>query len=145
MKTGMKLMSWVGLLGILGVTLVMLTAASRPNQFVVGWQTLPQAIPTVLTNVCSMGTNIPCQRDLYVCYADVNTGPGGAAINITIRDNQASPIPFFSTVPVTPTSSAGQSMQIIQVPADQGCRWFPGGVFVQASATGAYIYLSGKY
>lgn len=124
-------------------------ADTRPNSITNPWQIKPQAIPTTLTNICNLvssTTTPPCGRDIYACIGDVNMSPAASVINITIRDNQASPIFYWDTVPLTgSTASVGSGYKIFDSHADAGCRWFPGGMSVLASGSGAFIYMSGKY
>lgn len=124
-------------------------ADTRPAAFTNTWQLKPQAIPTSLTNICGLvgTTNVPpCGRDLYACTGDVNQSPNAAVLNITIKDNQASAVPYWDTVPLSgATASVGSGYKLFDSAGDTGCRWFPGGISVQASGVGAFVQMSGKY
>jgi len=135
-----------GLLSHLGGRLDV-QAAVRPAVLVNSWQLERQAIPTTATDLSTLDSTIPVGRDLYVCQLDVSVAPGTAAVNITIQDKQSPAVAMWNAIPITPASSTqGASfMGIINASADEGCRWFPGGVTISASGTGAVISMAGKY
>lgn len=143
------LMLFLAVVAVYGVSVHTAKADTRPNNITNTWQLKPQAIPTALTDVCALvgSTNTPsCGRDLYACFGDVNMSPAATVLNITIQDNQASPIAYWNTVPLAgSTSAVGSGYKLFDANADTGCRWFPKGMSIQASGTGAFIYMSGKY
>ncbi len=134
----------------LPASLLPVHADSRPASIINAWQIKPQALPTTLTNICNMVTAgsaaPPCGRDVYACLGDVNQNPSSTVLTVTIQDIQPVPVNYWNQVPLTgATSAAGSGYKIFDAPQDTGCRWFPGGMQVQASGTGAFIYMSGKY
>jgi hypothetical protein len=146
----MKQHPWFIVFAIVMVMIMSVAHAdNRPNIITSTWQIKPQAIPTVLTDVCRMiviGTPPPCGQDIYACLGDVNMDPAATAVNVTVQDNQASPIPYWNQVPISgATSAGGAGYKIFDASEDTGCRWFPKGMSVKASTTGSYIYMSGKW
>jgi hypothetical protein len=114
------------------------------------FQVTPQAIPTVNTAISALvGTTgiPPAGTDLYVCQLSITVAPGSAAINITIGSNPSGGTQYFwNAVPLTPTSTTGVNAGLIAGTMPDGCLYFPGGMFISASATGASISaLSGRY
>jgi hypothetical protein len=119
---------------------------AKPTQLPYVMQTLPGPIPTSMTAVMKTCTAnqqpttgcLPLGKDIYVCYVDlVGTGQ-----TITIQDGQATPISWIAA----PLGSAGTPTSWMFVANDDArCRWMPGGVSWQASATGATGYFTIKH
>ncbi len=129
--------------------LTLLLPADQPPTMTRDWVIKPQAIPTTATDVGALVTdgNPPPGTNLSVCQLDIAVAPGSSAVNVTIRDNQATPVYFLQAVPITP-SSASQGTTwpgIIRASAPLGCKLFLGGMTVQASATGVSIAASGRW
>jgi hypothetical protein len=127
-----------------GATLAAVRPAS-PNRF---WQVPPQALSTTLTNVASLTTGAPnVGVDLYVCQLAFSIAPGTSAVNITVETQQNPPVIIWNAIPLTPTSSTQGTLYVMlggSMP--DGCYWFPGGMAVQASASGVSIAaMSGRF
>lgn len=114
------------------------------------WNIQPQLLTTTPTQLCAMaGRNIPdCGRNVWLCEGDVNAVAGTAA-TVTLLDGNG--IPFISGV--APLSSSVASNYLLwsatspAVPTDTaGCRFFPKGITMSASAnTTIYVQMGGRY
>ena len=118
----------------------------KPTQLPYVVQTLPGAIPTSMTAImktCTTNQNpgtgcLPVGIDVYVCYVDLV----GSGQTITIQDGQATPVAWIAA----PLGTSGNPTSWIYVANDDArCRWMPGGVSWQASASGATGYLTIKH
>jgi hypothetical protein len=129
--------------------LVLLLPADQPSTMMRDWAIKPQAVPTTATDIGTLVTdgNPAPGTTLSVCQLDISVAPGSAAVNVTIRDNQATPIYFLNAVPITPTgASQGTTWpSVIRASAPLGCKLFLNGMTVQASATGVSIAASGRW
>ena len=128
---------------------VLALRADQPPTMMRDWAIKPQAVPTTATDIGTLVTdgNPAPGTTLSVCQLDITVAPGSAAINVTIRDNQVTPIYFLNVVPITP-SSASQGTTwpgVIRASAPLGCKLFLNGMTVQASATGVSIAASGRW
>ena len=113
------------------------------------WAIKAQAIPTSATDIAAMVTdgNPAGGQTLSVCQLDISVAPGASAINITVRDNQSTPVYFLNAVPITPTSASQGTTwpSIIRASSPLGCKVFTNGMTILASATGASIVASGRW
>jgi hypothetical protein len=123
--------------------------ADQPPTMARDWAIKAQAVPTTATDIGALVTdgNPAPGTTLSVCQLDITVAPGSAAINVTIRDNQATPVYFLQAVPITPSSSSQGTTwpSVIRASAPLGCKQFLNGMTVQASATGVSIAASGRW
>jgi hypothetical protein len=114
---------------------------TRPASLSNPWEIKPQVL-TVSTavNVCSLPGGPQCGKDVYLCGGDANTA--ATATTVSLFDLQVTPAGFLQAVPI----AANTTYPIPIGPQDQTCRWFPGGLTVQAgNANALTVELSGKY
>jgi len=112
------------------------------------WMVHAQAIPTVATDIGYLVTdgNPPIKTTIAVCQMDISVAPGASSVNITIADQQTSPQYFLQAVPITPTSATqGTTWIAIRSSSLLGCKVFTSGMTIQASASGASIYMTGRW
>jgi len=128
-----------------GFAIVPHIQAQNPNRSQSGtWSINPVYLTTTTTNVCNLGGNHPpCNVDVWACQGDVNAAAGTAA-TITITDNQMTPVPFWQTVAPLSASNAS-SYKIWEAGSHEGCRYFPGGMLVKASANTTIYFAAGGF
>ena len=113
---------------------------TRPSSLSNPWQIKPQVLTTTsAVNVCSLPGGPQCGKDVYLCGGDANTA--ATATTVSLFDIQVTPAGFLQAVPI----AANTTYPIPIGPQDQTCRWFPGGLTVQAgNANALTVEFSGK-
>jgi len=123
--------------------------ADQPPTFERDWIIKAQGIPTSAMDIGALVSdgNPTGAQNLSVCQLDLSIAPGTSSVNVTIRDNQATPAYFLNAVPITPTgASQGTTwVGLIRASNPLGCKVFWGGMTIQASATGVTIAASGRW
>jgi len=128
--------------------LLVLQADTRPGSPSSLFQIAPQALPTTIANIATLGSQKPpLGKDVYVCQMWFSIAPNGGTVNITVATGQGTPVNIWDHIPITATSATqGTLYTLISGSMPDGCVWFPGGATVLASGSGVNIVaLSGRY
>ena len=130
------------LLGAVVSSLVQPQAHAQRSVVANSFKLLPQVMPSSLTDIATLTGGPPASHDVYVCYMDVETK--GTASSYTIQDKQGTPVPLAYQESIAANSTYAPLVQ--SAGSNQGCRWFPGGMSVQAGGSSqVWMYLSGYY
>lgn len=115
---------------------------TRPAKLTNSWQIKPVLIATAsAVDLCNLVGAPPCGRDVYVCWMDAATN--STASTISLADKQSTPVYEMNAVPIAANTLYSG---INEGPADQTCRYFPGGVTITVgNANVVSIHMSGKY
>lgn len=122
------------------------TVVQQPAQFNNVVQTLPGAMPTSLT--CVVGYAVGCilkltatgsSTDPYVCGGDIE------ASGQTILLQDANAVALLNNTLGTSGNVVTWFFPTPLTSKDDGCRVFPGGVYVQAGSSGVTFRLTIKY
>lgn len=122
------------------------TVVQQPAQFNFVVQSLPGAVPTSLT--CVVGYAVGCiyrltasgnSTDPYVCGGDIEA----SGQTITLQDANA--VTLLNNALGTSGNLVTWWFPTPLTSKDEGCRIFPGGVYIQASASGATFRLTIKF
>lgn len=102
---------------------------ARPAALATFWQITPALVPVSAADVVAF--------DVYVDQITLSN-VSGAAVTVTIKDKNSSPLSFLEAV-----SIAANSAYVIACP---GGRYFPGGInWVASSGTAIVGYIAGRY
>ena len=100
------------------------------------WDYPSKLLTTVATDLATVSVR--------VCYMELASVPAATTPTVTITDKQGTPVPFFSSVPLSQvTSTLGQTYIVA---FGNSCRLFSGGITASASANSTVsITMHGTY